>query len=81
MNWEGRADSESRRFSIILLNMSSIGILIRVPEGRVQVADVLRFSAISKGQRLIITAKVMRMEEVKDEMEKVGCSIQLVNLG
>lgn len=68
-------------FAITLLNMSSIGILVQVPEGRVQVADVLRFSATSKGQRLIITAKVMRVEEVKDGMEKVGCSIQLVNLG
>lgn len=68
-------------FEITLLNMSSIGLLVQLPEGRVQVGDVIRFSAVSKGQRLTITAKAMRVEEVKDGKENIGCSIQLVNLG
>lgn len=68
-------------FEITLLNMSSIGLLVQSPEGKVQVDDIIRFSATSKGQRLTITAKAMRVEEVKDGKENIGCSIQLVNLG
>lgn len=68
-------------FEITLLNMSSIGLLIQSPEGRVQAGDVIRFSAASKGQRLTITAVATRVEEVRDGRENIGCSIQLVNLG
>lgn len=68
-------------FEILLLNMSSIGLLIQAPGGRIQRGDTIRFTAISKGQRLIITAEVTRVEEAEDGKEKVGCSIRLVNLG
>lgn len=68
-------------FDITLLNMSSIGLLVQSPEGKVQVGDVIRFSATSKGQRLTITAKATRVEGVTAGKENIGCSIQLVNLG
>lgn len=68
-------------FEIALLNMSSIGLLIQAPEGRVQVGDVIRFTASGKGQRLAVTASAMRVETVEAGKEKIGCSIRLVNLG
>lgn len=66
---------------ITVLNMSSIGLLVQVPEGKIREKDVIRFSASSKGQRLVITAEVMRVAESEGGTEKIGCSIQLVNLG
>lgn len=89
VNIRGEVDSVTRPeagklpggFEITLLNMSSIGLLIRVPEGRVQVGDVIRFTASGKGQRLTITARAMRVEHVESGKERIGCSIQLVNLG
>lgn len=68
-------------FPITLLNMSSIGLLVQAPEGRIQVGDILRFFVNSKGQRLAITAEAARVEEVSGGKEKVGCNIRLVNLG
>lgn len=74
-------------FEILLLNMSSIGLLIQAPGGRIQTGDTIRFTAVSKGQRLAITVEATRVEKVdsdsdKDsDKEKVGCSIRLVNLG
>ena len=68
-------------FGITVLNMSSIGLLVQAPAGRVQEKDVIRFSAVSKGQRLIITAEAMRVAGADNGMENIGCSIQLVNLG
>lgn len=68
-------------FGITLLNMSSIGILIQVPEGKVQVGDTIRFAATGKGRRLTITALALRVEHAGAGKEKIGCSIQLVNLG
>ena len=68
-------------FEISVLNMSSIGLLIQAPKGRIQVGDTFRFSAVSKGQRILITAQAKRVEEVESDKEKIGCSVQLVNLG
>ncbi len=68
-------------FEITVLNMSSIGLLVQAPEGRIQAGDKIRFSAVSKGRRITITAQAMRVEEVKSGKEKIGCSILLVNLG
>lgn len=71
-------------FEILLLNMSSIGLLIQAPEGRIQMGDTVRFTAVSKGQRLIITVEATRVEKAEadnSDKEKIGCSIRLVNLG
>ncbi|MDE7269310.1 MAG: PilZ domain-containing protein [Acetatifactor sp.] len=68
-------------FEILLLNMSSIGLLIQAPSGRIRTGDTIRFTAVSKGQRLAITVEATRVEKVDSDKEKVGCSIQLVNLG
>lgn len=70
-------------FEILLLNMSSIGLLIQAPSGRIQMGDTIRFTAVSKGQRLAITVEATRVEKVDSDSdkEKVGCSIRLVNLG
>ncbi|MBR1702764.1 MAG: hypothetical protein IJ716_12490 [Lachnospiraceae bacterium] len=68
-------------FDITVLNMSSIGLLIQAPAGKIREKDVIRFSAVSKGQRLVITAEAMRVAGAENEMENIGCSIQLVNLG
>ncbi len=89
VNIQGDVDYISREgegklpggFPITLLNMSSIGLLLQVPKGRIEVGDVIRFSAVSKGQRLSITAKAARVENAGEKNEKIGCSIQLVNLG
>ena len=71
----------SEAFGITVLNMSSIGLLIQAPEGRIREKDVIRFSAVSKGQRLSITAEAMRVAGADNGMENIGCSVQLVNLG
>ena len=71
----------SESFGITVLNMSSIGLLIQAPEGRIREKDVIRFSAVSKGQRLSITAEAMRVAGADNGMENIGCSVQLVNLG
>lgn len=68
-------------FEILLLNMSSIGLLIQAPEGRIHTGDTVRFTAVSKGQRLIITVEATRVEKAEQDKEKIGCSIRLVNLG
>lgn len=68
-------------FEVTVLNMSSIGLLLQAPKGKVQEGDTIRFSAITKGQRIIITVEVMRVEQAQDEQEKIGCSTRLVNLG
>ncbi len=68
-------------FDILLLNMSSIGLLIQAPGGRVQTGDTIRFTAVSKGQRLNITVEATRVEKAEADKEKIGCSIRLVNLG
>lgn len=68
-------------FELTVLNMSSIGLLVQAPEGRIKANDVIRFSAVTKGQRIIITAQATRVEEVDAGTEKIGCTIQLVNLG
>ena len=89
VNIEGEVDSITRPgvgklsggFMVTVLNMSSIGLLLQAPEGRLQKEDTVRFSATTKGQRIIITALVTRVEQIEAGMEKVGCSIQLVNLG
>ena len=69
------------KIDITVLNMSSIGLLVQVPAGKIREKDVIRFSAVSKGQRLVITAEVMRVAGAENGMENIGCSIQLVNLG
>lgn len=68
-------------FELTVLNMSSIGLLVQAPQGRIKENDVIRFSAVTKGQRIIITAQATRVEEVDAGTEKIGCTIQLVNLG
>lgn len=68
-------------FEITVLNMSSIGLLAQAPKGRIKEEDVIRFSAVTKGQRIIITAHVERVESCEDDRENVGCTVQLVNLG
>ena len=68
-------------FEITVLNMSSIGLLVQAPEGRMKEGDTVRFSAVSKGQKIFITAQATRVEAYEAGMEKVGCTIQLVNLG
>lgn len=68
-------------FEITVLNMSSIGLLLQTPEGRIKEGDTIRFSATSKGQRIIITAEATRVETADSGREHVGCSIRLVNLG
>lgn len=70
----------SEQFEITVYNMSSIGLLVQAPAGRIKEGDVIRFFAVTKGQRIIITARAERVEAVEDR-EKVGCTIQLVNLG
>lgn len=89
VNIQGQIDRITRpsagkieeKIDITVLNMSSIGLLVQVPAGKVQEKDVIRFSAVSKGQRLVITAEVMRVAGAENGMENIGCSIQLVNLG
>lgn len=68
-------------FEILLLNMSSIGLLIQAPQGRIQTGDTIRFTAVSKGQRLAITVEATRVEKAEADQERVGCSIRLVNMG
>lgn len=68
-------------FEITVLNMSSIGLLMQAPAGKIKAEDVVRFSAITKGQRIIITAEATRVDAGENGTEKVGCSVQLVNLG
>ena len=70
-----------REFDIIVLNMSSIGLLMEAPAGEIQQGDVIRFSAVSKGQRIVITAEAMRVGKISPERERIGCSVRLVNLG
>lgn len=88
VNITGTVDTITRKeekipgdFEITVLNMSSIGLLVQAPEGRIEENDVIRFSAITKGQRIIITAQATRVEEVEAGKEKIGCTVQLVNLG
>ena len=89
VNIQGEVDAITRpgvgklpgEFMITVLNMSSIGLLIQAPEGKIQREDIVRFSATTKGQRIIITALATRVEQIEAGMEKIGCSIQLVNLG
>lgn len=68
-------------FDICILNMSSIGLLVQAPAGRIKEGDVIRFSATSKGQRLSITAEATRVAGAEKDQENIGCKIQLVNLG
>ncbi len=89
VNIQGQVDRITRSsvgkidelIAITVLNMSSIGLLIQAPAGKIREKDVIRFSAVSKGQRLVITAEAMRVAGAENEMENIGCSIQLVNLG
>lgn len=67
-------------FELTVLNMSSIGLLVQAPEGKIEEGDVIRFLAVTKGQRIIITAQANRVEEVESGKEKIGCTVQLVNL-
>ncbi len=67
-------------FEITVLNMSSIGLLVQAPEGKILDGDVIRFTAVTKGQRIAITACANRVEEVEAGKEKIGCTVQLVNL-
>ncbi|MCM1113503.1 MAG: hypothetical protein NC399_09650 [Muribaculum sp.] len=71
-------------FEVTVLNMSSIGLLLLSPKGKVQMGDTIRFSAVTKGQRIVITVEATRVEPMKGgsgDMERVGCSIRLVNFG
>jgi len=88
VNIQGKVDLITRQeekiygdFEITVLNMSSIGLLVQAPQGNIKSGDTIRFSAVTKGQRIIITAHVERVEADEDGKEKVGCTIQLVNLG
>ncbi len=71
----------SENFDITILNMSSIGLLAQAPAGRIKDEDNIRFAAVTKGQRIIITAHVERVETCENGKENVGCTVQLVNLG
>ncbi len=88
VNIQGKVDLITRQeekyyeeFEIDVLNMSSIGLLAQAPQGAVKEGDTIRFSAVTKGQRIIITARAERVAANSDGKEKVGCTIQLVNLG
>ncbi|MBR1771828.1 MAG: hypothetical protein IJ747_07330 [Lachnospiraceae bacterium] len=89
VNIQGKVDSINRpavgkiaeEFEIVVLNMSAIGILIQAPKGKIQEKDTIHFSANAKGQRIAITAVAMRVETEEADREKIGCSVQLVNLG
>lgn len=88
VNIQGKVDLITRQgeklyedFEIAVLNMSSIGLLAQAPQGTIKDGDVVRFSAVTKGQRIIITAHAERVEADGEGLEKVGCTIQLVNLG
>ncbi len=88
VNITGTVDTITRQdeklpgeFELTVLNMSSIGLLVQAPEGKIKENDVIRFSAVTKGQRIIITAQATRVEEVDNGKEKIGCTVQLVNLG
>ena len=67
-------------FEITVQNMSSIGLLIQAPESCIQEGDVIHFIALTKGQRIAITAQANRVEHVGYGKEKIGCVVQLVNL-
>lgn len=88
VNINGTVDSITRQdekitgdFEITVLNMSSIGLLVTAPEGRIKEGDIVRFLAVSKGQRIIITAQTTRVETEGEGKERIGCTIQLVNFG
>lgn len=88
VNIQGKVDLITRQdeklyeeFEISVLNMSSIGLLVQAPQGIIKDGDNIRFSAVTKGQRIIITARVERVEADGEGKEKIGCTIQLVNLG
>ncbi len=88
VNIQGKVDLITRQgeklyeeFELAVLNMSSIGLLIQAPQGAIKDGDIVRFSAVTKGQRIIITAHAERVESDIEGKEKVGCTIQLVNLG
>ncbi|MCM1101375.1 MAG: PilZ domain-containing protein [Clostridium sp.] len=68
-------------FEITILNMSSIGLLLQAPAGKIKEGDTIRILTSTKGQRIIITADVNRVEDADQGREHVGCSIRLVNLG
>lgn len=61
--------------------MSSIGLLLQAPTGCIQEGDDIHFSAVTKGQKIVITAHVQRVEADEDGTEKAGCTVMLVNLG
>ena len=88
VNISGTVDQITRQgeklsggFEIHVLNMSSIGLLLLAPEGMIQEGDIIRFAAITKGQRIIITAHAARVGSHESGEEKIGCTIQFVNLG
>lgn len=88
VNITGKVDLITRQgekipdnFEITVLNMSSIGLLAQAPAGCIKDEDTIRFSAVTRGQRIIITAHVERVEADENGMENVGCTVQLVNLG
>ena len=88
VNISGTVDQITRQgeklsggFEIHVLNMSSIGLLLLAPEGMIQEGDIIRFAAITKGQRIIITAHAARVGTHESGEEKIGCTIQFVNLG
>lgn len=68
-------------FELLIFNMSEIGLLLQVPAGKIHPGDIIRFSAVSKGRCITITAEANRVEEQHGGKERVGCAIQLVNLG
>lgn len=71
----------SDHFEIMVVNMSSIGLLLQAPAGCLRDGDTIRFSAVTKGQKIFITARVERVESGGDGRENVGCTVQLVNFG
>ena len=68
-------------FEINVLNMSAIGILMQAPQGKIRPGDTIRFSALSKGQRLNVTVEATRVAEAEEGKENIGCSVRLLSLG
>lgn len=74
-------EKENGGFEVVVSNMSEIGLLLQVPAGKIGQGDVVRFSTISKGRCITITAEANRVEEPQGEKQRVGCKILFVNLG
>lgn len=67
--------SQNAAYTAHIINMSSVGILLRAPAGNINVDDVIKITAIKSLLRLRLECRVIRLQDCNIQSDWFGCTI------